>query len=79
MKRSVKSLLKQITDLEFRLKRIQDKCKHEHFESANTGLTGNFCPDDDRFYVSVKCLDCDKRMTFWSDKNPEEYRKFLKR
>lgn len=65
---------KQIASLNNKIAAIQNSCSHENNEAKYESNTGNYDPSSDCYWVFVKCLDCDKRMRFDSNKHPDLYR-----
>jgi len=65
---------KQITNLQSKIRAIQDSCQHENNEAEYDSNTGNYDPSSDCYWINVKCLDCDKRMRFDSDRDSDLYR-----
>lgn len=78
MTKQVESLLRTISKYSHKLKLIQNKCPHKNFDAHTYSSTGNFDPMDDKYWVVVRCLDCDKRMSFDSSEHRDEYVKFTK-
>lgn len=40
---------------------IQQVCPHEDLQGEYKSDTGNWCPDDDSYWIDTECLDCGKR------------------
>lgn len=76
MTKQVESLVRTISKYTRKLKEVQDKCPHKNFDAYTDASTGSFDPMDDKYWVVVKCLDCDKHMRFDSMKHPLEYSKY---
>jgi hypothetical protein len=66
----------QIADLTNELKQIQSECSHP--VSCVTGKyganTGNWCPDDDVWWITLYCSLCDKGWTVYSHSKDDAYR-----
>lgn len=58
------------------IKAIQDACTHENKTGIYEGDTGNFCKQDDRYWIDVHCQDCDKVWTIDSVADEKEYINF---
>ena len=78
MNTKIKKYLKVIEKSNLEIKKIQSICPHSDVHAKYESNTGNFDPMDDIWWITVKCLDCDKYMSFDSVVNQEEYRKFSK-
>lgn len=63
-----------IARLQSELGRIRDTCPHPHKEGRYKGNTGNWCPDDDSYWIDVSCPDCGK--TWHVDSHAPEYKRF---
>lgn len=48
------------TRLIVEVQHLQEVCPHEHKTGKYKGDTGNWCPDDDSYWIDAHCLDCDK-------------------
>ncbi len=55
---------------------LQEQCPHEHLVGKYKGNTGNWCPQDDSYWIDAHCKDCNKRWLIDSEDNAEEYRTF---
>lgn len=53
-----------------------EACPHERKEGVYKGNTGNWCPDDDSYWIDATCLDCGKRWMIDSEEDKHEYRHF---
>jgi hypothetical protein len=78
MNTKIESVIKKIDKLNVQLRNLQAECSHESVDAHYDSNTGNFDPMDDKYWVVVRCLDCDKRMSFDSYDHANEYRKFSK-
>lgn len=58
------------------VKSIQQTCTHDNKEGKYKSNTGNWCRDDDSYWIDAHCLDCDKIWMIDSKDNKEEYRNF---
>jgi hypothetical protein len=70
------NLTKQISELQKQLQNLQEICSHEIVEGEYKANTGNWCSDDDSYWISATCLDCGKRLH--ADLNTELYNKLDK-
>lgn len=70
----------KINSMQERLRRelhtIRQTCQHNDKEGRYKGNTGNWCAQDDSYWIDVKCNDCGKTWLIDSTDNKEEYRKF---
>lgn len=66
----------QIANLTNELKQIQNECSHP--VSCVTGVyeanTGNWCPQDDSYWITLHCSLCDKRWTVYDNSRDDAYR-----
>ena len=64
-------LQKELARIHKRIETYQNKCKHKNVLIKECGDTGNWCPDDDRYWTEYRCQDC---LKFWSvDKKKETW------
>ena len=56
------------------LEQVQSRCAHPNIEGIYDGSTGNWDPMDDQYWVNLKCPDCLKAWTAYSDQDPDGYR-----
>ena len=66
-------LKNRIKDYQERLDRWQSECPHDIVEGQYKASTGNWCPQDDSYWITATCLDCGKHI--FADSNTELYRK----
>lgn len=78
MNTKIESVIKKIDKLNVQLKKLQTECPHGSVDAHFDSSTGGFDPMDDKYWVVVKCLDCDKRMRFDSVEHKDEYYRFSK-
>lgn len=67
----IKAMQERLTD---ELRAIQDACPHTNKQGKYGGNTGNWCPQDDCYWIDVTCLDCQKRYTVYD--NEQGYKQF---
>jgi len=60
IKSNVEFLQARIKDYQERITALQESCPHEVVEGEYKADTGNYCPQDDSYWISAKCLDCHK-------------------
>lgn len=54
-----------------KLKLLQENCPHKDLYGKYKSDTGNWCSQDDRYWLELKCNDCNK---MWDvDSSEEEY------
>lgn len=79
IRRTISLLEKRISSAEEKIEHIQNKCDHSNYIAKPGADTGNWCKDDDRYWVDVMCPDCGKTMRFYSNKEKELYYKYLRK
>lgn len=57
------------------IKKLQGQCTHENFTGVYECDTGNWCPDDDTYWILMTCLDCDMTRYVSYETNEAEYRR----
>ena len=72
---NIQHLQGRIKDLQARIETNQALCTHELVEGKYGANTGNWCPDDDCYWIDAVCLDCDKRFHAESKRDGDLYRK----
>lgn len=65
---------KEIDSYTEELNNVAKICPHENHTAEYDCNTGNYDLYE-KYWVDVKCHDCGKRMWFYSDEHPDEYRK----
>ncbi len=55
---------------------LKESCTHPNATGEHGSNTGNWCSQDDSYWISCSCPDCGKRWRIDSDKDPEGYRLF---
>lgn len=55
---------------------LRDECPHVNLEGKYKGNTGNWCPQDDSYWIDAYCNDCGKRWMIDSEEDFDEYRSF---
>lgn len=78
MNDEIELVIKKIKKYQDKLTSLQSKCLHENVDACYGSNTGGYDPNDDIYWVTVKCLNCDKSMRFDSVKDEFKYRKFGK-
>lgn len=51
-------LVRDITKLQQKLTDLRLLCPHEIISGEYKGNTGNWCPDDDSYWITAVCEDC---------------------
>lgn len=54
---------------------LQNECTHENFTGKYGANTGNWCEQDDTYWITCKCPDCEKNWTVYDEEDKEEYRR----
>lgn len=62
MKPYIKGLYKKLSEVQLKIENYQANCKHLNLVKTARGNTGNYDPNDDRYWYECKCEDCNK---FW--------------
>ena len=55
---------------------IQENCPHKNKEGEYDSDSGNWCPDDDSYWISARCLDCGKTFHIDSKRDKNDYYNF---
>lgn len=69
-------LKRQIDELYDQLHAHQERCQHAKAVGHYGADTGNWCSQDDDYWIDCICPVCLKRWTVYSSKDPEGYRYF---
>lgn len=64
MKPYIKGLFRELNELERKIEAYQTKCQHQGVVKTPRADTGNYDPNDDRWWYDCKCEDCNK---FWTE------------
>jgi hypothetical protein len=78
-KQITKEINKLTDQINLRYKKIQElqnSCPHEDVQGEYKANTGNWCKDDDSYWIEAKCWDCGKRWNIDSKDQPDLYRSF---
>lgn len=67
-------LSREINTLKVELYQHQEKCKHPRGTFEYGANTGNWCMEDDRYWVDCKCDVCLKKWTIYSCEDSNGYR-----
>ncbi|AGN30249.1 hypothetical protein VPFG_00250 [Vibrio phage nt-1] len=70
----IEELETQIRMLKDELNEERNRCHHTRITYEYKSNTGNYDPTCDSYWVNVKCIDCNHRMTFDSDEDNTNYR-----
>lgn len=62
--------------LAIELRSLQSACPHTNKTGKYAANTGNWCPQDDDYWISVHCPDCTKQWTIFHSEEPDEYKNF---
>ncbi|MNF51712.1 hypothetical protein D3C85_374530 [compost metagenome] len=74
IKENIEFLRARIEDYQGRIRALQDKCLHEDFHGHYKASTGNWCPQDDSYWINFTCNICGATEMVDSDDDPERYR-----
>ena len=69
------TLIRKKNNIDEQLKELQSQCTHENFTGTYGCDTGNWCRDDDSYWINFTCLDCDMRRHVSYERNEAEYRR----
>jgi hypothetical protein len=58
-----KRIRKKIDDAYAALTALQAECTHPNASKEYKGSTGNWCKQDDYYWIDYKCPECDKHWT----------------
>lgn len=58
---NVTSLKERIKEYNKKISNWQSKCSHENTFGVYKGVTGNWCKNDDSYWIDAKCYSCDKK------------------
>lgn len=75
--RKADRLIRQINELKEELSKHQSKCQHTKGTFEYGSNTGNWCPDDDVYWITAECEICKKRWRSYSEE--KEYRELPKK
>lgn len=57
----VAELRREIDKIGNKIQKLIDTCPHENVKKTYKGDTGNWCKDDDSYWIEFDCPDCGKR------------------
>lgn len=63
-----------ISEAQLLLRQLQVECPHVNKTGVYKGNTGNWCSQDDSYWIDAKCPDCGK--SWMIDSEMEQYRTF---
>lgn len=66
-------LQNRIRNYQQRIRDLQAQCPHDIVAGYYKGNTGNWCPQDDRYWIEAECQECLKYIH--ADSDTELYRK----
>lgn len=69
-------LHEELASVKNRIIDLQNNCPHSDIHVVAKSDTGNYCRDDDAYWIEWSCLDCGAHGTIYSD-NPK-YKEFFK-
>lgn len=64
MRPYIKGLYKKLADIQLKIKTYQANCQHQGVVKTPRADTGNYDPNDDRYWYNCTCKDCNK---FWTE------------
>lgn len=56
------------------LEGVRETCPHENVDAKYDANTGNWCEQDNAYWVTVSCRDCGKWFTVDSNEDKEGYK-----
>lgn len=62
IRKNVQFLQGKVNEYQKLIKEWQAECSHEIVEGSYGANTGNWCPQDDSYWISAKCLDCGENL-----------------
>ena len=62
IRKNVQFLQGKVNEYQKLIKEWQAECSHEIVEGEYDGDIGNWCPQDDSYWISAKCLDCGENL-----------------
>lgn len=65
LEQKTKKFNKKTELLRKRIEEIKASCPHKRFVYKYGSNTGNYCPQDDVYWIDIECLDCGKRHTVY--------------
>lgn len=74
----ITKLKQKIAKLQKDIEDIQQGCPHTVVEGEYKSNTGNWCPQDDCYWIQASCLDCGTRFHVDSKDCEELYRKLAR-
>lgn len=79
----IKEKVKRIGSMQERLglelRQVQEACPHSSKEGQYKSDTGNYCPEEDSYWIAAKCLECNKVWSIDSKVDNVEYYTFTGR
>lgn len=64
VKKQIEILDQEIQTLEEQKTKIQLRCRHTNATHQYRSDVGNWCKNDDRYWIEFRCYDCGK---FWTE------------
>lgn len=64
IKTKILALREDIAGINKQITELQDSCEHKNVKKEHKGDSGNYCRDDDRYWIEYDCPDC---MKTWSE------------
>lgn len=73
MNKEIEKVDKKINELYAKKIAIQSACEHKNVIGEYKGDTGNWCQQDDSYWISADCLDCGYHIYADSERDKELY------
>ena len=70
IRRQTQALQNILKDAGERLREVQSNCDHSEGSGTYHGNTGNWCPQDDSYWINFECSICSKRLFVENQQSP---------
>lgn len=75
IKENVEFLLGRIQEYKGRIQAQQALCPHTKVVGKYGANTGNWCAQDDAYWITADCIECGQHFYVESKRDPEGYRR----
>ncbi|ANA49194.1 hypothetical protein PMW_69 [Pseudomonas phage phiPMW] len=65
------AILQIINDAHLLLGKLRQECEHPNYTGKYNANTGNWCSDDDTYWIDFHCPDCGMTRTAYADVGPD--------
>ena len=73
MNKEIEKVDKKIKELYAKKATIQSACEHKNVKGEYNSDTGNWCQQDDSYWISADCLDCGNHIYADSERDKDLY------